>query len=523
MESVPSLGAPSRSIGDADSRAIFPTSWSSRALKLSSWMLVLGTIRVLCLSADVLLGLRDSPRANSLTMPGTAIPLGDAQVLFLLVGAWPLILGGVLWKTGWHTLVNAAAVTFLMLGAIGILEANLGWFHHAGSGVITIGSFHLSRLAIVHGSGPELILGFLGIAQILAETATGVFALRLGLSARSPTPDQLDHDAPRRARLGRLAVYASLAFGVLLIRVPAWSAYLEVITKSNWFRDYVINSDVGHRLTSPRNQGTQQIQPSEQETNLGQLLQAALQASNEHQYFAARDNYTRAVKIAESIPRSSARSPFGYTQSTSFNNLAWLLATCPDESIRDPNDAVRHAKRAIELSPKDGNFWNTLGVAYYRAGEWEEAKDALYRSMELRNEGDSFDWFFLCLVHLKLGDRKRAQDWYDRAVEWFHQSRSDDEELYRFHVEASALLGLPKPATPPPRPARQASPFGNGVPFPLQRRFRSRSAGFPNSGASGPRSHAPESTTDEPDPQVQSPSPNTSEGPADARSPKPSH
>ena len=34
------------------------------------------------------------------------------------------------------------------------------------------------------------------------------------------------------------------------------------------------------------------------------------------------------------------------------NDLAWLLATCPDAKVRDAARAVELAKRAVELAPK---------------------------------------------------------------------------------------------------------------------------------------------------------------------------
>src|SRR5205823_1680578 len=51
------------------------------------------------------------------------------------------------------------------------------------------------------------------------------------------------------------------------------------------------------------------------------------------------------------------------------NDLAWFLATCPDPAIRDPGQAVEHARRAVALAPKVGGYWNTLGVAVYRSGD----------------------------------------------------------------------------------------------------------------------------------------------------------
>jgi eukaryotic-like serine/threonine-protein kinase len=126
------------------------------------------------------------------------------------------------------------------------------------------------------------------------------------------------------------------------------------------------------------------------------------------------------------------------------NNLAWLLATCPEHRFRDPVKAVALAKKAVELTPKQGIFWNTLGTAYYRAGDWKAAIEALNMSMDLRNGGDAFDWFFLAMAHWQQGDKKEARRWYDRAVAWMDQNAAQDEELRGVRAEAGELLGIGK-------------------------------------------------------------------------------
>jgi serine/threonine protein kinase/tetratricopeptide (TPR) repeat protein len=124
------------------------------------------------------------------------------------------------------------------------------------------------------------------------------------------------------------------------------------------------------------------------------------------------------------------------------NNLAWLLATCPDSEIRDPKRAIELAKKATELAPKEGNHWNTLGAAYYYAGDWKAAIAALEKSMELRKGGDAFDWFFLAMARWQLGDKKDARKWYDQAVQWMDKNQHKDEELRRFRAEAETLLKI---------------------------------------------------------------------------------
>ena len=122
-----------------------------------------------------------------------------------------------------------------------------------------------------------------------------------------------------------------------------------------------------------------------------------------------------------------------------YNHLAWLLVTCPNTKLRDPNQALEMAKKVVDVAPKEGFVWNTLGVAQYRAGNWKDAIEALNKSIELR-QGDSFDFFFLAMAHWQLGDQDEARRWYNQAVEWMDKNKPKDEELRRFRAEAGELL-----------------------------------------------------------------------------------
>jgi tetratricopeptide (TPR) repeat protein len=126
------------------------------------------------------------------------------------------------------------------------------------------------------------------------------------------------------------------------------------------------------------------------------------------------------------------------------NQAAWLLVAWDFPDLRDPERARRVAQKATELAPRVGGYWNTLGVAQYRAGDWKAAVAALERSMELSKEGSGSDWFFLAMAHWQLGDHLRARSWYDKAVAWMDTNRTTDDELRRFRAEASALFGVPE-------------------------------------------------------------------------------
>jgi tetratricopeptide (TPR) repeat protein len=124
----------------------------------------------------------------------------------------------------------------------------------------------------------------------------------------------------------------------------------------------------------------------------------------------------------------------------SLNDVARVLALSPEPEARDPKTALALARQVVKLSPKNADYWSTLGAAHYRVGEWKAAALALERAMELRKGGGSFDWFFLGMARWQLGEKDEARRWYDRAAAWADKHAPRDEELRRFQAEAAALL-----------------------------------------------------------------------------------
>jgi Tfp pilus assembly protein PilF len=132
------------------------------------------------------------------------------------------------------------------------------------------------------------------------------------------------------------------------------------------------------------------------------------------------------------------------------NRLAWFLATCPDTTVRNPEQALAHARSAVELGMKAGEpaakqtqYWNTLGVAEYRARNWKEAIPSLEKAEALA-PGELFAWnaFFLAMARWQLGEQEQARKEYEQAVQWMEKSQPKNEELRRFRAEAEELLGV---------------------------------------------------------------------------------
>jgi serine/threonine protein kinase/tetratricopeptide (TPR) repeat protein len=182
--------------------------------------------------------------------------------------------------------------------------------------------------------------------------------------------------------------------------------------------------------------------------------------------------YSRAIELAPKYTRAYCKRALAYRElwehdkaiadysraidldrnnAPACNSLAWLLATVPEVKLRDAQRAVELAKKATELAPQQGAFWNTLGAARYRAGDWKAAVAALNKSMALRQGGDADDWLFLAMAKWQLGDHDAARRHYDQAVQWLENNNPEGpsagtnaEELHRFRSEAAAVLELTK-------------------------------------------------------------------------------
>jgi hypothetical protein len=73
--------------------------------------------------------------------------------------------------------------------------------------------------------------------------------------------------------------------------------------------------------------------------------------------------------------------------------LAWLLATCPDESIRKPGEAVRLAEAARETpgDPDDVRLSDALAAAYAAAGDFDQAQTAATQAVAARQRRGAAD------------------------------------------------------------------------------------------------------------------------------------
>jgi tetratricopeptide (TPR) repeat protein len=448
MELVPSIELDPQSLGEYPiaRQSACP---SQRLLELCSWMMVLGTVRLICMLAEYVGALAEAMSAEPITMRMLSRLSVEIHPIVAVSAAWPLILAIVLRRTRWPQLLPAAAATFLVLSVGGLIELSVQWGHARGYGGM-VGSFHLNRRAFLSPRMSDFALGTLGATQLLLELTVAIRAILLIPVFRGTPPDDVTRqERARRARQGRIALYTSLGYLFVVIRLPVWSTYLEVLNNSTLVRNFILENDQRSNWRRINARRTPQLTEAQRRINdFRFLVSVADQETGNGRHAEARDRYQEIIVAIDSMPDDSSSAGGKSVLALALNNLAWLQATCPQIDLRNPREAVTNARRATTIEPDNGNSWNTLGVAHFRAGEWDDARDALAESMKLRNDGDSFDWFFLALVEYKLGKPADARDWYEKAVAHFRQSAPYNAELFRFQVEAAKALGLAAPENP---------------------------------------------------------------------------
>jgi tetratricopeptide (TPR) repeat protein len=127
--------------------------------------------------------------------------------------------------------------------------------------------------------------------------------------------------------------------------------------------------------------------------------------------------------------------------------LVWFLTTCREVKYRDPDRAVRLAKQAVERGPQDGFYWQALGVAQYRAGDYKAAREALKEGARLRMGSNGFNYFLEAMICHRLGQRDDALRCFNEGLAWMEKRDLtllglEVEVLSRFRAEAEELLGI---------------------------------------------------------------------------------
>ena len=128
------------------------------------------------------------------------------------------------------------------------------------------------------------------------------------------------------------------------------------------------------------------------------------------------------------------------------NDAGWAVVCRPGAGASAYQRALRQAESACHLDPDNFHFLNTLGVAYYRVGKYQEALDTLGRCNKLRKESDPSDLAFVAMAQHQLGRKEQAHTTLERLRDVMKQPRwAGNAEAQAQLREAEEVLKI-KPA-----------------------------------------------------------------------------
>jgi tetratricopeptide (TPR) repeat protein len=145
-------------------------------------------------------------------------------------------------------------------------------------------------------------------------------------------------------------------------------------------------------------------------------------------------------ELALSIAASWKEDPQG------LNDASWEIVSSPDRSRADYDRALQYIEAACRLVPENGNLLNTLGLAQYRAGRYDQAQATLIRSDRLNAAASRgsipHDLAFLAMTQHRLGHRTEALASLGRLRDAVKKPQwRSDREAQSFLYEAEVLIG----------------------------------------------------------------------------------
>lgn len=159
-----------------------------------------------------------------------------------------------------------------------------------------------------------------------------------------------------------------------------------------------------------------------------------------------RDDHTLRAVVYQDVWLETMRDLMARAADTcpesapALNVVAWTLAAASDPQLQMPQQAIDLAQRAVSLSPNSAQYAKTLGLAYIRHGDDDQALQELARSRELAGGGDEYDDLFLLMVRCRQGQADEANKLLDRARANYAKHNARDLILEDFLRECDFQL-----------------------------------------------------------------------------------
>jgi serine/threonine protein kinase/Flp pilus assembly protein TadD len=157
----------------------------------------------------------------------------------------------------------------------------------------------------------------------------------------------------------------------------------------------------------------------------------------------AADNYRQAITHFQTLAEEFPNAP-RYQ-----NALAYVLSSCPAKALRNPQQAVDHAHRALELSPDNPDYKFVLAMAQYEAGDFDAAITSLEearRQSDDRLPGDAK--LVLAMALCQTGEQQRGREVYERTIDELDNKKTYSEwykmEFRVLRADADQMFAAPQ-------------------------------------------------------------------------------
>ncbi len=118
--------------------------------------------------------------------------------------------------------------------------------------------------------------------------------------------------------------------------------------------------------------------------------------------------------------------------------FARFLNCCPAVQFRDGEHALELIKNAMRRSPNVPDSWLVLGAAFYRTGQWQEARAALEKAADIDPTNRACR-MFQAMNYMQLGEPEKARETFEEAVD---NARFRGLRSQYLQKEARELLGI---------------------------------------------------------------------------------
>jgi tetratricopeptide (TPR) repeat protein len=239
-----------------------------------------------------------------------------------------------------------------------------------------------------------------------ATTLVNVYLRQRNFHGAHLKLDQLLTAQPKRLQLLELKSRVYIAEGDA---ANAEKLLREIIqTDPNYLNAYFVLSDFYQSSHEKSDRAIAQLQDliRSKPANVQQVAQAYLFIGMLEE---GRGNFQAAAQNYEQMLSYDKRS---VGAGIAMNNLAWLIA---DRGIGNLDKATDHARNAINISP-EASFYDTLGYAYYKKGQFEVAIEQFNKAISRSPEKAAY-YLHLARALRDNGETQKARTAYERALQ----------------------------------------------------------------------------------------------------------